>query len=52
MKLFVLLFLLKLRVRINIFKYIAENFGKKEIKLTREIQKQRSRIIKIQCDMK
>ena len=52
MKLLVILFLLKLYARINIFRLIEEKYGQKEIKLVRVIQKQRSRIAKIECDIK
>ena len=52
MKLLVILFLLKLYASINIFRHIEEKYGQKEIKLARVIQKQRSRITKIECDIK
>ena len=52
MKLLVILFLLKLYARINIFKHIEKKYGQNEVKLARVIQKQRSRITKIQCDIK
>ena len=52
MKLLVILFLLKLYARINVFRHIEEKYGQKEIKLARVIQKQRTRITKIECDMK
>ena len=52
MELLAVLFILKLNARINIFKYIEEKYGQKEIKLARVIQKQRSHITKIQCDIK
>ena len=52
MKLLVILFLLKLYARINIFRLIEEKYGQKEIKLVRVIKKQRSRIAKIECDIK
>ena len=50
MKLLVILFLLKIYARINIFSHIEEKYGQKEIKLARVVQKQRSRITKIECD--
>ena len=52
MKLLVILFLLKLYAHLNIFKHIEEKYGQKEIKLARIIQKQRSRITKIQYNIK
>ena len=52
MNLLVMLFLLKLYARVNIFKHIEEKYGQKEIKLARVIRKKRSRITKIQCDIK
>ena len=52
MNFLVILFLLKLYARVNIFKHIEEKYGQKEIKLARVIQKKRSRITKIQCDIK
>ena len=52
MKLLMILFLLKLYARINIFRHIEEKYGQKQIKLARVIQKQRSRITKIECDIK
>ena len=52
MKLLVILFLLKLYARINISRHIEEKYGQKELKLARVIQKQRSRITKIECDIK
>ena len=50
MKLLVILFLLNLYAGINIFRHIEEKYGQKDIKLVRVIQKQRSRITKIECD--
>ena len=50
MKLLVILFLLNLYVGINICRHIEEKYGQKDIKLVRVIQKQRSRITKIECD--
>ena len=52
MKLLVILFLLKLYACINIFRHIEEKYGQKEIKLARVIQKQRTGIAKIECDLK
>ena len=52
MKLFVILFLLKVYARINIFKQIEKKYGQNEAKLARVMQKQLSRITKIQCDIK
>ena len=52
MKLLVILFLLKRYSRINIFRGIEEKYGQKEIKLSRVMQKQRSHITKIECDIK
>ena len=52
MKLLAILFSLKLYTRINIFRHIEEKYGQKEIKLPRVIQKQRSGIAKIECDIK
>ena len=52
MKLLVILFLLRLYARINIFRQIEEKYGQKEIKLARVIQKQLSRIAKIECGRK
>ena len=52
MKLLVTLFLLKLYVRINMFRHIQEKYGQKESNLARVIPKQRSHIMKIGCDVK
>ena len=52
MKLLAILFLLKLYACINISIDIEEKYEQKEIKLARVIQKQRSRITKIECDIK
>ena len=52
MKLLVILFLLKLYASISIFKHIEMKYGQNEAKLARVMQKQRSRITKIQCDIK
>ena len=51
MKLVVILFLLTLYARVNIFKHIEEKYGQNEFKLVRVIRNQRSRITKIQCDI-
>ena len=52
MKLLVILFSLKLYASISIFKHIEMKYGQNEVKLARVMQKQRSRITKIQCDIK
>ena len=52
MKLLAILFLLKLYACINISIHIEEKYEQKEIKLARVTQKQRSRITKIECDIK
>ena len=51
MELFVILFLYKLYVHINIFKHIEEKYGQSEIKLTRTIQKQHIKITKMKYDI-
>ena len=52
MKLLVVLILLKLYARINIFRHTEEKYGQKEIKLARFIEKQRLCITKIECYIK
>ena len=52
MKLLVILFSLKLYASISIFKHIEMKYGQNEVELARVMQKQRSRITKIQCDIK
>ena len=47
MELLVILFLYKLYPHINIFKHIGEKYGQSEIKLTRIIKKQHTKITKI-----
>ena len=51
MELLIILFLYKLYPHINIFKYIKEKYGQSEIKLTRIIQKQHTKITKIKYDI-
>ena len=46
----VILFLYKLDPHINIFKHYGEKYGQSEIKLTRIIQKQHTKITKIKYD--
>ena len=51
MELLVSSFLHKLYADINIFKHIEENYGKLEIKFTRIIQNQHTKITKIKYDI-
>ena len=51
MELLVILFLYKLYAHINIFKHIEEKYAQSEIKLTRTIQKQHTKITKIKYDI-
>ena len=51
MELFVILFLYKLYDNINIFMHIEEKYGQLEIKLTKIIKKQHTKITKIKCDV-
>ena len=50
MKLLVLLFILKLYARINIFKLMEKKYGQNTIKLARIIEKQRTKLSKLKCD--
>ena len=52
MKLLVILFILKLYVRVNIFKYIEEKYGRDNTKLARTIEKQRVKLAKVYYDIK
>ena len=52
MKLLVILFILKLYTRVNIFKYIEEKYERDNIKLGRTIEKQRVKLAKIYYDIK
>ena len=52
MKPLVILSLLRLYARINIFRHIEEKYGQNEIKLARAIPKQLSGITKIEYDIK
>ena len=52
MKLLVILFILKLYTRVNIFKYIEEKYERNNTKLGRTIEKQRVKLAKIYYDIK
>ena len=52
MKLLVILLILKLYTRVNIFKYIEEKYERDNIKLGRTIEKQRVKLAKIYYDIK
>ena len=52
MKLLVILFILKLYTRVNIFKYIEEKYERNNAKLGRTIEKQRVKLAKIYYDIK
>ena len=52
MKLLVILFILKLYVRVHIFKYIEEKYGWDNTKLGRAIEKQRVKLAKVYYDIK
>ena len=47
MKLLVLLFILKLYPRVNIFKFIEEKYGQNAIKLVKITEKQRTKLSKL-----
>ena len=50
-ELLVIKFLMKLRARIPIFKYITEKYGQQTIDLTRSIERKRTKLKKIKCDL-
>ena len=52
MKLLVILFILKLYARVNIFKYIKEKYGRDNTNIARTIEKQRVKLAKVNCDIK
>ena len=52
MKLLIILLILKLYTRVNIFKYIEEKYERDNIKLRRTIEKQRVKLAKIYYDIK
>ena len=52
MKLLVILFILKLYARVNIFKYIEEKYGRDNTKLARTIGKQLVKLAKVYYDIK
>ena len=52
MKLLVILFILKLYARVNIFKYIKEKYWRDNTNLARTIEKQRVKLAKVNCDIK
>ena len=51
MKLLVILFLLRLYARINIFKLIDEKYGRIGIEVSRSIEIYRTKFSKIKCDI-
>ena len=51
-KLLVILFILKLYARSNIFTYILGKYWQEETKLARTVEKYRTKISKIRCDIK
>ena len=52
MKLLVILFILKLYVRVNIFKYIEQMYGRDNTKLARTIEKEHVKLAKLYYDIK
>ena len=52
MKLLVILFILKLYARVNIFKYIEGKYEQDNTKLARTIEKQRVKLAKVYYDIK
>ena len=52
MKLLVILFILKLYARVNIFKYIEQMYGRDNTKLARTIEKEHVKLAKLYYDIK
>ena len=51
MKLLILLFLLKLFARINVFKFMPEKYGQSTIKLAKIIKKQHTKLSRLKSDI-